>query len=82
MRSVGHGVGRLGMAAMEDIASGMAGIPHDVSGGAGEDPSWPSTERLIGSDLYDVWLVLWPPGSRIRDCHYPAPDALTGWPRS
>lgn len=76
MRFVGHDVGRLGVEAMEDIASGLAGIPRDMPGGADDNPSWPRTERFIAADLYDVWLVTWPPGSRIRDCHYGSSSAV------
>ena len=52
----------LSFGALRAVAAGVARsqgpLPLDD-----EDPGAPRSLRLLATDLYDVWLVTWPPGS-------------------
>src|ERR1700722_142702 len=61
--SEGHGP-VLSFDALRSIASGLAWaqkpLPRDI-----RDPAGARSRRLIATTLYDVWLITWPPGSRL-----------------
>lgn len=52
-------------AALADMAAGMARAASAFAGQVPVDPAERTGLRLIGTDLYDVWLLRWPPGTRV-----------------
>jgi quercetin dioxygenase-like cupin family protein len=49
--------------ALADIAAGLARIDRSVPEQAGSAPGTPRSIRLIGTEVYDVWLITWPSGT-------------------
>ncbi len=72
---VGHAVGSLvlrgplplSVEALESIAAGLARVDRAVPLTGVDDRQMPRSLRLIATEAYDVWLITWPPGSRIED---------------
>jgi uncharacterized RmlC-like cupin family protein len=54
--------GPLSFGALRSIAAGVAAGQRALPVGDGE-PSAPRAQRLLGTALYDVWVVTWPDGS-------------------
>jgi mannose-6-phosphate isomerase-like protein (cupin superfamily) len=65
----GGAVEALSVAALKDIADGLAKVQRSVLPvpGSGDEPR---SLRLISTAAYDVWLVTWPPSGSMKDHHH------------
>jgi Cysteine dioxygenase type I len=55
----------LSFSALQAIAAGLGQVRRPVTLTERDDPDAPRSTRLLVTAAYDVWLITWPPGSRL-----------------